>query len=727
MSTVRDSNGKWLDTSVFRQEAIRFLNKGFYCEHPFGTPDWIEYWREQQNRCLYGYEVEGQKITGHHYFYLNFVQIDRVEYGDEDEDDEDSLANKIVSFPDFWDGDYNFFWSLEIARNGICSKYSLVNSTEEERIEWRGYNKQLKHLEEGSREYLDIKSKRDALSQKILDRLGLYVKPHLDYLAGGHHFVIGKSRRKGYSYKNAAIIANIYNTVRNKLTLIGAFEKKFMDETMSKVWDCINFVNENTGFAKNTITNKKDFVKSGFIENINGIDVEKGYQSRIDASRTFKDKPDAMRGVDAYFIMFEEAGAFDNLANAFNATSPSLTAGSKITGQICIVGTSGDLKKGSVDYAHMFYNPLAYGLMPFVNTWDKGQEYSVCGFFHPCTWNMEGFYDKQGNSDVKAATEWEEKNRVRILKNGSLSLLNKHLQEFPLCPADAFIVATTSFFPVDQAKRRLQYLRTNKIFEKQKWVKLVYNGSKVEAIRVDKSKVEPIDSLYKLPLDIKSCVVIYEDPIPDVEKKTYRIGYDPVSQDEGTSLGAIVVYRTATAMNPKPAIVAEYIGRPETSEELDNIAEKLAILYGATIMVENNISNTINYFKKIKRLDLLSLQPNDVISKYIKNSRINRTWGCAMTTELKRNMLDILKNKLLEVVGYDQNGDPIYFIDTIMSPRMLDEIANFNDKDNFDYISALIMVMIENEQIMIGKPIMESRVHSIAKQLQKKYGVMKIR
>ena len=34
-----------------------------------------EYWAERLRRCPHGYTVGDITITGHHYFYLNFVQI----------------------------------------------------------------------------------------------------------------------------------------------------------------------------------------------------------------------------------------------------------------------------------------------------------------------------------------------------------------------------------------------------------------------------------------------------------------------------------------------------------------------------------------------------------------------------------------------------------------------------------------------------------------------------
>ncbi len=117
-SKVRSKEGKWLNSNVFRQEALRFQKYGYFCSEYWGTPGWIEYWEEQLERCKNGYEVGGEKITGHHYMYLNFCQIQVVK-----KLEGKKASKKTTTFPDFWDGDYNYFWVREIARNGLLDSY----------------------------------------------------------------------------------------------------------------------------------------------------------------------------------------------------------------------------------------------------------------------------------------------------------------------------------------------------------------------------------------------------------------------------------------------------------------------------------------------------------------------------------------------------------------------------------------------------------------------------
>lgn len=705
---IRDSKGKWLDSSVFRQEALRFMEKGYYTEAPYGTPEWLDYWKEQLRRCIEGYEVEGQKITGHHYCYLNFAQIERVEYGEEDDDEDEALANKITSFPDFWDGDYNFFWSLEIARNGICSKHTQVPSTDKEKSKWTELNKKLKKLTKDSEEYNKTKNQRDKISQDVLDRLGLFVKPHLDYLNGGYHFIVGKARRKGYSFKNGIIIANLYNTVRNKLTLIGAYEKKFIEQTMEKTLGFLNFFNEHTGFSKNRLIDKKDFIKSGYVEEINGVNVEKGYKSVIDAKRTFKDNADAMRGVDALFILLEEAGAFDNLAQSYNAIVPSLTAGSKITGQICIIGTSGDMEKGTVDYADMFYNPLAYGLMPFVNIWDDNAENTVCGFFHPVVWNMEGFYDKQGNSDIKKALEWENARRKRLLENSSSSiLLHRHMQEFPLCPAEAFSMASHSeIVCIEELRNRLNKIQAKSLHIKKGIpVTLVYNQDKTKVIaKPDLNNVlNPIYNYKPKTNDLNGAVVIYEFPSENVPQNFYKIGYDPYRQNNGTSLSAITVFKGHwRGEKTKYKIVAEYYGRPQNSDMVNEIALKLAILYNTQVMVENEVTHPITYFERKKALKYLAAQPDRAISNSIQSSKVDRKYGCHMTDKIKEDCIKYTNDWLLN--GYEDDfGNTLSVIDEIDCPGFIEELLMYNRKGNFDRVSSFFMCMMQLQEQELEK------------------------
>ena len=716
MRKIRNENGKWINSKIFREEALKFQKNKTYTAAPYGTPDWMEYWETQLDRCIKGYSVFEEdgtehKITGHHYFYLNFTQIQIVKFED---DDESAAAEKISQNPDFWDGDYDYFWSLEIARYGLCTKNSQVPSTPEERKEWNHLNKELKKIKKSNynykkdETYKKLKEQRDTISNNILNRLGLRVKPHLDYLDGGYHMIVGKSRRKGYSYKDGAICANVYNTVRKAQVIIGAFEKKFLypKGTMGMASDYLNFLNEHTGWAKSRdYTDKVDHKKASYRENVNGTYIEKGYQSEIFAL-TFKDNPDAARGKDGKLFLLEEAGAFPNLKDSFNAIAPGLTAGAFITGQIIIFGTGGDMESGTVDYADMFYNPAAYRLLPFVNIWDENAENTTCGFFHPVTWNMEGFYDDQGNSDIEGATEFElERRRQKMEAASSSTIVEKHMQEYPFSPSEAFLTVSTNNFPVVELRNQLNRVKAENLhLSKGTPVYLTREEGKVIAKPDLENKLKPIYTYKVKQDDISGCPIIFEYPVPNPSKGLYKIGFDPYQQDEGTSLAAIYVYKSIhSGTYSKNIIVAEYVGRPQEADDVSRIASMLADLYNAEIMHENEVSHVKNYFRRIKRLDQLALQPDTVISKNVKASKVSRVYGMHMNEQLKDAGEKYIKDWLLQVRDYDENGNAILNLETIYSIGLLEELIQYNRKGNFDRVMAFMQVMFQCQEDELGK------------------------
>lgn len=712
---IRDSNGKWLNSAAFREEAIKFQKNGYYCNAPTGTPDWFTYWEEQLRRCKEGYQIGNEKITGHHYMYLNFTQIQIVE-----QIKGSKASRKITQNPDFWDGDFDYFWILEIAKNGLFNEESQVRSlvTDEEVKKFIRLQDIIDNLKyaEGEKvinnpDYIKAINERNELTSDVLyNRLKLKVKPHPDYLNGGYHVIVGKSRRKGYSYKDGAICANIYNTERNAQIIIGAHEKKFLypKGTMGMASDYLNFLNEHTGWAKSRdYVDKQDHKKASYRTVVNGTVIEKGYKSEIFAL-SFKDNPDAARGKDAKIVLLEEAGAFPNLKDSFAAITPALTAGAYITGQIIIFGTGGDMESGTVDYADMFYNPEIYGLLPFINIWDENAENSTCGFFHPVTWNMEGYYDEQGNSDIEGATAFEKKRRKEILeKSSSMSTLNKHTQEFPFCPAEAFLTVNSNNFPVVELRNQLNKVIHEKLqLKKGTPVYLERKDGKLIAKPDLKNKLEPVLHYRPKVEDISGCPIIYEYPVDNPPKGLYKIGYDPYRQDlsEGVSLASIYVYKSSHKFSyRRNIIVAEYVGRPNEADDVNRIASQLAELYNAEIMHENEVTHVKNYFRRTKQLHKLAAQPDAVISKNIKNSTVARIYGIHMNEQLKDAGEKYIKDWLLEIRDYDENGNPILNLETIYSIGLLEELIQYNRKGNFDRVMSFMMCMFQLQEDELGK------------------------
>lgn len=691
MEEIRDNEGKWLNSNVFRQSGEYFMKHGYYCNDPWESPDWFDFWVEERRRCIEGYTVGNATITGDHYFYLNYSPIQKVE------DTTKKKSNKIKGFPDFWDGDFEYFWIREIAKKGIFEAV-LKKSEDIDRMESLPMEEKLK------------------AADKMFKALHLKVQIKPKFLFGGWNLIVGKSRRKGYSYKAASIGAKNFFTIPNSLTIFGAYDKKYLypKGIFSMSMAIINFCNANTGWATpSDVVNKPNggHIRASYIEYKNGIKVERGFMSEIMAL-TFNDNADAARGKDATDVFFEESGAFGTpklLINSYAATQDTVLAGAIKTGLITVFGTSGDMKGGTADYSKMFLAPEPYEFLPIVNIWDKDSTNQNVGFFHPVSWNMEGYYDKQGNSFVKASEDLETKAREHLVKQGATSdVIHRRMQEKPLSPSEAFGSISTNDFPILEIQRQIQRIKANDLQNKMGTpVELVYEKGEVVAhpvLKNSKSSRRVITSYTDIPEDFRGYINIYEFPVPDAPKGLYKIGYDPIRQEEGTSLAAIIVYKgvhIGTTTHDIP--VAEYIGRLHSPNDIDQLLVMLCEYYNTTAMHENEVPGVVNYFRRVKKLHLLAGQPDAVISKNIKISRVARVWGCHMVDQLKAAGERYTKDWLIAVVDYDENGTPVTVVDRIYSLRLLEELVDYNRKGNFDLISALFMCLFQVQEQAIGK------------------------
>ena len=512
------------------------------------------------------------------------------------------------------------------------------------------------------------------------------------------------------SYKNAGIAARNYFTKPNSYTALVAYEKKYLVPkglfTMCRA--AIDFVNINTAFT--TPSDKVDqnvHIRASFTKETRGVKGEHGLMSEVQAL-TAKDNADVMRGKDAEDIFIEESGAFGTpglLQSMYAAAEDCVRDGDVKTGMITVFGTSGNLEAGAADYADMFVRPEAFGCLAFHNIWDN--DGSTCSFFHSAAMNMVGHYDEQGNSHVESATAREEEIRANLMAKGATATQIKMRQvENPLRPSEAFYSISNNIFPTEQLNKQLQKVKSLEWQTKKGTpVKLIYDGNEVIAKPLLGVSAQPITSYKQVNQSgLSGCVVIYEHPIGGAPRGLYKIGYDPVRHDEGTSLAGIVVYKGVMMGSMYHSIpVAEYIGRLPSTDDIDEVSLMLAILYNTEVMYENEVPGVKNYYRRKKQLGRLASQPDAVISKNVKNSKVTRVYGCHMNEPLKDAGERYVKDWLLTVLDYDEDGNPILVIDKIYSIRMLEELISYSRKGNFDLVSALFMCMFQVQEEVLDK------------------------
>ena len=703
MEDIRNPEGIWINSELFREAGNYFMKNKYYNPDPWGSPAWYEFWEEERKRCLFGYSVGGAKITGDHYFYLNYTPIQKVDVHNA----RGNKSSKIEGFPDFWDGDYNYFWIREIARHGIMDCLNIPLEKQNEIL------------------LLEDKEKLKKLLE-YYNTLKLLYSPNPSCLEGGKDLIIGKSRRRGFSYKNASIATKNLFHIYKSYTMFMAYEKKYLYPGIKTVFGkCqlyINFLNANTGWrTPSDYINNASHIKASYKQYKNGIEVEGGLLSEIEAI-SFKDNPSAGRGADTYDIFGEEVGAWGvpgGLKNTIAAMRSSSEAGLFKTGMMTLYGTSGELESGTVDFADLFKRPNSNGFMSFYDIWGDIKEKEE-GFFFPKHLNTEGFYDRQGNSNLNEAKNFELNVRKNLIKNGATSTeIRQRMQEEPLNSSEAFAMISRNSFPVVELQKQLDKIEAKKLYITKATPVKFYREKGIAYAKPILGDITPINSYKDIPIDLRSCPVIYEFPAKNPPRGLYKIGYDPIRQDTGTSLIGIVVYKSVEKGSyTHDIIVAEYIGRMEDPDDNDEIAEYFAEIFNTTIMYENECTGTKNYFRRKKRLSLLAAQPDSVISKNIKKSGVNRIYGCHMTVQLKEAGERYIKTWLTTILDYDEEGNPITVIDRIYSRRLLEELIAYFREGNFDLISALIMCLFQVQEEALNTEYDENKVDSRISQLE---------
>ena len=649
---------KFLNSRVFSAEALHFLQNGYYTNAPVGTFAYNDYWDEQEKRCLEGYESCGVRITGRHYFFLNFCRIKAIPInpltGLPD-------GNKIIlTFPRFLDHQYYLFHEFEecFAEGVYAGK---------------------------------------------LDKQGM---------------IILKSRRKGITYINSGgVYAYNYTFLENSNNIIAAGEALHYKVTIDGIHDCLNFINRYTDFAKARTIDKRDHIRSGRkVVDKWGIESEVGFKSEIRAI-SLKDNPFKSIGEAVDVLGFEESGKNPQLMVAYQIAEPTLRVGNTMIGVPIIWGTGGDIELGSRDLGEMFYNPKAYGLKAYDNIYDEKQT-GECGYFIDDLWFYPGKHkikvyngsasekvdiemdmvDVNGNSIRDIALLSLNEKREKAKKGNSLGY-QKFITQQPLNPMEALMRAEGSIFPIMELKEQEAEIRVNPIY-KNSYTKgnLVLTATGIRF--VEDPNIDNID-VYPHKMLSDGCVVIYEHPyynsntgnIPD---NMYLGGCDPIdfgrdenaSKTEDHSLGAFYLMNKVTER-----IVCEYVGKPRLAEQYYEIVFKILLYYNARVNIESNNKGIFTHLKNKGKEHLICDEPAILKDTVSYNYTTGRR-GTRATETVNRLGRQFICKWLLTKIDEDDKGNPIYNLHKIRSIGLLQELQQWNNKGNFDRVSAMGMLMI---------------------------------
>lgn len=545
----------------------------------------------------------------------------------------------------------------------------------------------------------------------------------------GFNEIVCKTRRGGFSYSEAIDTANEIN-LKPKLTVIlAASDKKYLiqgNAISPMVLNQILFYESDTPFVRGLIKRDLENIKLGF-KDPSGNDV--GWLSRAIVVSTALD-PNAAVGKDGRKVKCEEMGTFDNFDDFATQTMPTLRTGAFITGKLTGFGTINSDNTSREVFSKNFYNPAKWFFMPFENVWDKNKRNTVCGYYKPYWWGLEGsvngtfVIDKDGNTNYSLAVKLvEEEQKYKWETVDTLKEYADYIGQYGNRPSDSFGAAFNNIFVSEGLIRHIANVENN-TNEFTYWKDGKYESFKDERGKIQsvsfvtneqlftqdrKSEIhEYITELKPNPnKDNYGCVREYMPPLRDfnneIPKDLYRIWVDPYGVDKNTnkeitddnSFGVIGVYMNPTNIRGEKGdrIVAMFVGRPPKQEDFDRIILMLSYRYNAKVFTENDRGQVVQDFRLWGEYGRLVTEPSLAWDVSLKGSD-GREVGISMGQgggNRRLSGIGFHKEWLYTPRGINTAGDTIYNYHTINDIGILKEYKNFNSTGNFDRISMLIV------------------------------------
>ena len=522
------------------------------------------------------------------------------------------------------------------------------------------------------------------------------------------HMTVLKARRKGYSYKAAAMLARNYFHLRNSKNYVFAGQKEYLigDGLLSKAWEILSFVDNNTAWTQPRLKDREMNKMSGYKKNVNGADVELGMKSMI-MGVSLKDNPDKVRGKAGELIFFEEAGAFPGLLKAWEVAMPTMRQGANTLGTMIAFGTGGTEGADFEGMEELFYNPDSYDCLAFENVWDAGARGTYCGHFVPIYENLEGFIDKDGNSNADKAVAFEEENRIKKKGTNDPKALDQYIAEHPMNPREATLQISANLFDIASLQEHYNNVKVNKLDKIGTAGRLYYGKNNKIEFRLDGDAKPIIRYPHRKEDDLHGAIIIYESPYKNenqqVPANLYIICHDPYGQNQSadsSSLGVCyVLKRVNNISRPDDMIVASYVGRPHSQDEYNRNMFMLADYYNAKIGFENDRGEVIAYARRHRKLHRLQEEFEMLDKKDLRSKTVKRQYGMHTTEARKRQGELYIRDWLNTVRHVNEDGSQVLNMHKIYDLALLQELIKFNYMGNFDRVMALMVGMYHTREL----------------------------
>ena len=463
--------------------------------------------------------------------------------------------------------------------------------------------------------------------------------------------IVIKARDKGFSYMNSGILAHEFTFYPHSEVGIAAGLQVTADAFFDKVKKGVNNIHPN--FRHSWLKDTDTMLKAGYKKkNKDGKWEVGGYQSVIHC-RTM-DNPEVYKGERLSVMIFEEAGEFKSLMNAYMSSKACFMDGDLQFGVPVVGGTGGDIEKASKDFMEMYYEADAFNLI---------------NIFIPASKVYYGYFDiKTGTSDMEGAEEKIMNDRSKLQVSGKEKAYNLHIQNYPMTVEEAFLKTKSNYFDLSLINMQRSKILANVDFEYQ-----------LQTGFLEWNEEGHVDWIP----DPQGTVKILHHPIPEVSGLDIG-GIDSYDQDQAgksESMGSAIIYRRFFDMNSAgDCVVAEYTDRPRTAEQFWDNCLKLAVYYNAKMLVEYTKIGILDYFRRNDGIKYLKEKP---VTAHSPGTLTRNRYGVHMNKQVKSLMINVIDDYI------KTNVEDVWFID------ILNELADFGLR-NTDRAMAFGLCLLHN-------------------------------
>ena len=526
-----------------------------------------------------------------------------------------------------------------------------------------------------------------------------------------------KARSIGFSEINASLAARLYTTIKRSRTVITCFNDTYLNGTFSKLDHALTFINTNAdGFFKPRLTDKALEKKSGYQIKIDGQFTDFGWLSVVKGING--SKPSNIRGERVDLLIYDEAGSWPDLTTAVVQGQELCEVQGVPRGIMLFGGTGGDFGSPLDGLKKIYYNPVAFKILPFRHKWTQDGTTIESGFFLPYflqSLNPE-YMDSRG-----VCNQTEYKKVLQEERNNLLAVPEEYLKKCAeRCwnAEEAFTLEGQNKFNKMKIADQLAKIRLHKIGPRPQVGTIDYtyksNKHSLENINgfrwlLDSGKVQILEhpvwsDLYKEQIEkqkkeAEEQGIDFEAPVYTEMNDLYVAGIDGIDigaaqtskETRDPSDFCIVIKRRAFGLN-EPQYVAMYKDRPQNIREAYKIAMCMCRYYNCRINIEATRVGMITWARENKCLQYFMKRPRATLTD-IKYGT-TKQYGTPATKTIIEQQTDLIADYV------EDYGHNIWFED------MLEQLNGYNDenKTKFDIIAALGMVELADQELSGRQP-----------------------